>query len=311
MRELKGKPKRIKHNYCDELELKSLIIRINNRVRNENEEHYNIDDSNESIVKNDLVNRYIKIYKKLKASKSVKPSRKSKLRKSRNVLKQLIIDESVKTTIDKNSHEKFGSLVLLMIKSILTKPNFSSTGYDSEFYSNSTYKITKYIHNFDHLKISPISGLPGNAFAYISQIINNAFLFVCNQKRDERIHHKKQVNMEMLDENQCLKYVDLHVDDQTKFHNEDNTIEETINIVKIENDSTLVKTIQKILEHNKLRFLGIDKINIIYPLDYRINMEEFNEMKPLLNGKFTINRKKEPVIVEDEEEFEGDDLDYA
>lgn len=299
------KPKRMKHNYTDELELKSLIIRINNRSKKVDAESFLIDDSVESIARNTLINRYIKLYKKVKAVKSESISRKLRLRETRHKIKQIIIDLSVECVIDKNSYEMFGSIVLLMIKSILTKPNFANTGYDAEFYSDSVYKISKYIHNFDHLKISERSGLPGNAFAYVSQIIHNAFLFICNKKRDERANHKKQINMEMLDDNQQLKYVDFHIDDRTRHHVELDTMVESIYISKIEEDETLIDHIKRILNHSDEWGITVDQFEIVYPEEYRITFDEFNDLKPLLNGKFVINRAKpiedtEPEIEEGE-----------
>jgi len=288
------KKKRIKHDYTDELELKSLIIRINNRERHENDLCYVLDNSPESIKENAIINRYIKLYIKLKGYKSESLSRKAKLRKQRSELKELIITESEKVTIDHKSFEQFGVNVLLMIKSILTKPNFATLGYDAEFYEDSTYKISKYIHNFDHKKISPISGLPGNAFAYISQYIHNSFLFICNKKRDEKAQHSKQVNMEMLDDNQSLKYVDLHVDDRTRFHTDKNTIrDEIVNINTIGENKSLLSYIKEIHDVNVKDFDDIGTITINYPSDYRITMEEFDAMKPYLNGKMVIKRSSE------------------
>lgn len=289
------KPKRMKHQYTDELELKSLIIRINNRTKNANGECFDVDNSAESCANNASINRHIKLYKKVKASKSVSLTRKVRMRNTRHKLKAVIIKLSENCTIDQASYEIFGGIVLLMIKSILTKPNFATTGYDSEFYSDSVYKISKYIHNFDHLKISDRSGIQCNAFAYVSQIIHNAFLFICNKKRDERAHHKKQINMEMLDDNQKLKYIDLHVDERTKFHDHTDIVEETIKIKNIEEGDLLVNKISEILLTNKSRLDNVDKITIIYPSAYRISYDEYNDMKQFLNGKLNIIREKEIV----------------
>lgn len=302
------KQKRMKHNYTDELELKSLIIRVNNRKEIEGSESKEVDDSPESIAKNHLINRYISLYKKIKAVKTTKPNRKIRLRETRKRLKDIIIEQSVNTTIDQKSFEVFGSIVLLMIKSILTKPSFAKMGYDAEFYSDSVYKISKYIHNFDHTKISERTGLPGNAFAYVSQYIHNAFLFICNKKRDERKNHIKQVNMELLDDNYQYKQDDLLVDDRTKHHQNENIVTETVTIAKINDGETLIDHIKKIAEHAKEWSINVDKFEIIYPESYRITFDEFNEMKPLLDGTFTITRERLPEPKDEiDDEFEETD----
>lgn len=284
------KPKRMKHDYTDELELKSLIIRVNNRTKIENTARREIDNTTESVAKNALVNRYIKIFLKLKKYRSEYSSRKQKLISQRNTIKQIIIDLSVDATIDKVSYERFGNIILLMIKSILTKPNFANLGYDGEFYSNSVYTIAKYVHNFDHLKISKRSGLPGNAFAYISQYIMNSFLGICNDKRDEKLKLNKQINMELLDEKYQIKHIDLHIDDRERHHQEIKHIEEIVFIKEIKDSSNLVDNVKEILELNKVLFDNAHAIKIVYPECYRISFDEFNELKPLLDSKISINR---------------------
>ena len=77
-----------------------------------------------------------------------------------------------------------------MIKKILTKPQFSGYSFKDDFYSDASYKILKYIHNFDHTKKSKITGLYVNAFSYVSQIIHNSIIYIIGEhkKYNSRLH---------------------------------------------------------------------------------------------------------------------------
>ena len=70
-----------------------------------------------------------------------------------------------------------------MIKKILTKPQFSGYSFKDDFYSDASYKILKYIHNFDHTKTSKITGLHVNAFSYVSQIIHNSIIYIIGEHK--------------------------------------------------------------------------------------------------------------------------------
>ena len=97
-----------------------------------------------------------------------------------------------------------------MIKHILTKPQFSNYTFKDEFNSDATYKVVRYIYNFDHTKISKVTGKSVNAFSYVTQIIHNSIIFVINEM-------KKQLNRDaetakivydylLHSDNKCLDY---------------------------------------------------------------------------------------------------------
>jgi len=100
-------------------------------------------------------------------------------------LKNKIITLSEVTLSDSATYERFGEVILLMIRNILKKPQFSGYTFKDDFCSDAIYKILKYLHNFDHTLISKITNVPVNSFAYISQIIHNSVLFVINSKKKE------------------------------------------------------------------------------------------------------------------------------
>lgn len=149
----------IKHDYTSETELKSLLIRYKNMKLK-----LCSDESLNEVI-NDKIDEYIKTKDKS--------------------LKSEIISLSEQTCIDEKSRKKFGEIILLMIKNILKKPNFSGYTWKDDFYSDACYKVLKYAHNFDHNKTSTISNQSVNAFAYISQIIHNSIIFIINKKSSE------------------------------------------------------------------------------------------------------------------------------
>lgn len=194
------KPKRMSHHYTDELELKSLLIRLKNESLLKDEvlkEHEEILKENLIKIKQDKklnsyinsdVKRYIRIKTNIKkyAEKSEAKNQNTRLRLILENLKNRVIKNSEKTIQDKISRERFGEIVILMVKNILRKPNFQMLEYHDEFYSDQSEKIFKYMKNFDHTKISPRSGYHVNAFQYVSQIIHNSILYVINTRKKER-----------------------------------------------------------------------------------------------------------------------------
>lgn len=186
----------MKHEYTTELELKSILIRIKNirKARQEDDSiRTEVDNSPESIFWNSRINRYIKWFKNIKNTKYDKEQKKA--RYVREHLKEKIIRLSENTKCDQKTYEMFGKIILMMIDHILMKPQFSGYSYKDDFISDSVYKILKYIDNFDHTKISQRSGTYVNSFAYISQIIHNAIIFVIIQRKKERQFIKEQIQM--------------------------------------------------------------------------------------------------------------------
>src|SRR5574344_1508941 len=165
--------------YVNELLLKSLIIRVNNKKNN------NGDSVHNSRI-NELISTFLNLIQKSYKDQKI-TSKKTRLKEH---LKRRIIELSEKTQADEVTYNEFAKCILLMIKKILTKPQFSGYSFKDDFYSDASYKILKYIHNFDHTKKSTITGLPVNAFSYVSQIIHNSVIYIINEhkKYNSRLH---------------------------------------------------------------------------------------------------------------------------
>jgi len=267
------KPKRQKHNYTSELELKSLLIRSKNKKLQKNTE-----ESIENTRKNRIINRYIKTYVKLNNMSYKKNSEKTSKRKHLKVkMKKRIVKLSENCFIDYNSNERFGSVILLMIKSILTKPNFSGYTYQTDFYSDAISKILKYLHNFDHTMISKITNTHVNSFAYISQIIHNSIIFVINSKKKEQNNINNQVSNEILNNNLCIAD---HRKALNKSTYEDDLPETVQTEYFINENDELILKIKEIINNMK----DDERVLIHYPADKIITMEEYNDLKPLLKS---------------------------
>ena len=265
------KQEKIKHNYTSELELKSLLIRIKNER-----------SSTGTGECNSRINKYIKWHTAVAAKKYENPQKRNIIKSK---LKEKIVSLSERTQVDKRSYERFGQIILLMIKNILTKPQFSGYTYKDDFYSDAVYKILKYLDNFDHELISERTGLNVNAFAYISQIIHNSILFIINTKKKELENHKKQVQMEVLSHNLQLSYDDWYAEPAK----DKNPTVEIIKRVELhEIHESLTAELLKLQDE-------IDKctrMEIVYPKTYLITFDEYNDLKGLLKGKVSILRGK-------------------
>lgn len=158
--------------YLNELKLKSYLIRTKNLKNNHGTEYWN-----------HRINQMVDLYIKLLSKEYDSNNLKTKKTRVKNKLKDRIIKLSERTLIDTWTYNEFAKSILIMIKRILIKPQFSGYSYKDDFYSDSTYKILKYINNFDHTLVSKITKQPVNAFSYISQIIHNSIIFIINEHK--------------------------------------------------------------------------------------------------------------------------------
>lgn len=270
--EHKPKNKKLKHNYTSELELKSLLIRIKN-------EREGITDQS----KNKKINKYIRWFVKINDMKYDDNTKRIRIKRK---LKELIVSLSEVTAIDKKSFERFGFVILLMVKNILKKPQFSGYTYKDDFYSDAVYKILKYLGNFNHKLISERTGVAVNSFAYITQIIHNSVLHIIITKKKENEKLKQKVAMENLTNN---LYINNHELIEETLYNE---VEVTANILTIKVDkieTNIVDELKKI--QNKIS--DDYMIEFVYPVDYRISFDEYAEIKELLHGKISVIREDE------------------
>lgn len=191
----------MKSHYTCELELKSLIIRIKNAriVGGTVSTQKTIPvDTRDNIAVNNKINKYIKWYKNLGDD--------DKSKKVKQDLKNVIIKKSENTAIDTESYNTFGVIIIEMINHILYQSKFSGYSYQDEFISDSTYKILKYLDNFDHTKISKISNQPVNAFSYITQIICNSVVFVINKMKRARENIQNEINLKLSENGVMFDY---------------------------------------------------------------------------------------------------------
>lgn len=229
-------------------------------------------------IKNQLLNNSRKTDKKRIAKYTAKHI-KSKSQKFKRLLREHITLISERNIIDKQQYERFGEMVLLIIKNILKKPKFSGYTYRDEFYSDSTDKILRYLKNFNHKMISDRTNQQVNAFSYLSQYVHNSILFIINTKNTEKQEVEKYVNT--YNENIRLLY------NETSYECKNDILENEIKKIK----TSLYNEIISMADI----FENYTDIKIYYPEDYKISLEEYNKLtklKELLNKQISVIRKR-------------------
>lgn len=244
--------------YVNEDELKSAIIRINNGLKDVYSE-------------NDL-KRLRKYITKVK-------SKKLKSQRFKRALRSYIVKISERNAIDSRTFEEFGEMITLVIKNMLKKPNFSGYTYRDEFYSDTCYKILKYIKNFNHKMISKRSGQAVSAFAYVTQIVKNSLIFIIEQKKDET---EKMKNLVSLESAEKVENVNI-----STYEIQKETAELVVYINEITKD--LVTIMKKYLEKTS------EQIIFEYNAEYKISLDEYEEITKLskdYNRNIIVRRRK-------------------
>lgn len=191
----------MKHNYTNELELKSIIIRIQTArklSKTEGSSKTITVNSPKNIRDNRKINKYIKL---LSSISKKSETDKARFQSFKNKVTDFIIKKSEATPVDNLNYERFGSIIMEMVRHILTKPQFRGYTYYDDFMSDSVFKILKYLDNFDHTIISKRSGEPVKAFAYISQIITNSIIFIISKNKKEQDFIKQQLSIQFNNDN--------------------------------------------------------------------------------------------------------------
>lgn len=269
------KNSRQKHDYTCELELKSLLIR---------EKNSKLELQNNSIRTNKRINELINLFVKLNTDKFQKSLNSKKVKSLQNKIKDTIIKRSELVSIDRNSHERFGEIILLMIKNILKKPNFSGYTWKEDFYSDATYRVLKYLHNFNHTKTSEKTGQSVNAFSYISQIIHNSIVYIINTNNQE---------IDITDKLSQTEGEELGIE---KVKTLDKTsISEKINEKFIIQKQDLSNTSLFNLLSEFVDSSNYDKdfnYTFEYPKEYLITIDEFAKLRDILKGNISIIKAK-------------------
>lgn len=195
----------------------------------------------------------------------------------------------------KASKEKFGVMLLLIIKNLSTMPSFSgySENWKTDFFSNAIEKTLLYVHNFDENLVSKRSGVKSNAFAYITQICFNAFVNIINIRKKESEFLKDEISFESANlDGMKVQHTNLestfeHINSteyKVKLKSKDDVLKvlsETITYIKesneiIDRNSSLVEEIKHLDKSTSLE----EKNN-----DYVLYIEELkNQIKPKLEN---------------------------
>lgn len=269
------------HNYTSNLELTSLLIRI----KNLKDKVTCLDPERNNRMLNKYINWHIALTEKrygisddIEVKDDCEDCHEMNTRKRETLqrIKNRIIHLSEKTPANEDAYNRFGQIILLMVKHILTMPKFSGYSYKDDFYSDAVYKILKYLYNFDHTMISEKTGRPVNAFAYISQIIHNSIIYVINTRKKEQNNVMEQAKFNVLQESFSKSGLknNLYIADTVK-EPEPEKIEKTLYLKNSENIVERIKTEVSDASEN------IAKITFMIPKDVQLSANEYYELEEL------------------------------
>lgn len=269
------------HNYTSNLELTSLLIRI----KNLKDKVTCLDPERNNKMLNKYINWHTALTEKrygisddIEVKDDCEDCHEMNTRKRETLqrIKNRIIHLSEKTPANEDAYNRFGQIILLMVKHILTIPKFSGYSYKDDFYSDAVYKILKYLYNFDHTMISEKTGRPVNAFAYISQIIHNSIIYVINTRKKEQNNVIEQAKFNVLQESFSKSGLknNLYITDTVK-EPEPEKIEKTLYLKNSENIVERIKAEVSDASEN------IAKITFMIPKDVQLNANEYYELESL------------------------------
>lgn len=225
-----------------------------------------------------------------------------------------LLEEIIKIQTDPNADKtKFAIQCMLIINNLKKRPQFSgyTSNWTEDYISNSIYKMLKYIHNFDHTRISKITGQRVSTFAYLTQIAKAAFIEVINRRKNEESLIKETFQYHELDELIQMANIKMNENSSTELVDERGI--KHYNLRKLEIDGVKFTSIYEMLKFLKER--GDNRLKIEYPKKYTLSIAEYEQIGTLgvfeylsLTKKSYKQKKKE---VEDEftdeevEEFMG------
>lgn len=220
-----------------------------------------------------------------------------------------LLQEIIKIQTDPNADKtKFAEQCMLIINNLKKRPQFAgyTSNWTEDYVSNSIYKMLKYIHNFDHTRISKITKQPVSPFAYLTQIAKAAFIEVINRRKGEEEHIKETFQYHDLDE--LVQMSNYKIIPNREYSDEVNGIK-YYNLRKLSIEDNKFDTLYDLIKFLKDR--GEKKLHIEYPKKYTLSIAEYEKIGTLgpfefLNlSKKSYKQKKKDVIEElCEEELE-------
>lgn len=203
-------------------------------------------------------------------------------------MKDESLNEEIQALKDKGateyySKERFGSMVLLMIQRITQKSNFAQYTWKDEFASNSIEKILTYaIENFDLDMVSKRTHKQTKAFAYLTSIINNAFLEVINNRKEE----------ERMLMDRIVPFEDFYDYARQNYNPVYEHIEEAKEQPEIK-VALKADEFDSVYEELKKLRVAYDKVELSYPATYSLSLDEYDKIGSLEFLYLNVNRESE------------------
>lgn len=205
-----------------------------------------------------------------------------------NELKDSLIIEQQdlfsKGYVEKYPKTNFGQMVLDIVRHRAMTSKFASYTYRDEFLSNAIEKIMSYsINNFDENYVNPKTGVPSKAFSYITEIASRAFVAVINDMKAENEMLNEYLSLDSvyqhLSENH--KNGEMFVNSPTKSKQEEPKDTHSIELdLKWEDGLTFEDKRYSTLYELLLEYEN-HKLKVIYPNEYKIDIEEYSKINSL------------------------------
>lgn len=181
--------------------------------------------------------------------------------------------------------ERFGAMIMLIINRVLTRPNFSGYSWKEDFISSSVEKILSYtVNNFNATGISPKSGQPFKAFAYITEIIMRACWEIINNKKAEATFINDHIipleslttSISRVHKESTLTYEETHEISLNLQYDEG----------KLVADGIEYNSVYDCIKANKDK-----KLKIVYPIEYFISLDEYKQINDLNIGYLNLHKQ--------------------
>lgn len=176
------------------------------------------------------------------------------------------------------SKEKFGVMLLLIIKNLSTMPSFSgySDNWKTDFFSNAIEKTLLYLDNFDENLLSKRTGNKSNAFAYVTQICFNAFVNIINIRKKEDSFLKDTISLETANLDGMKSYAPSVMDEVEEEKRLSREYKITIKSIE-ELDSAITRGLEYIKQSNEILFINSCNFSEIEDLEANTPEEEKTE----------------------------------
>ena len=197
--------------------------------------------------------------------------------------------------IENYSKTKFAEMILLIVKKRMTSSKFVGYSWKDDFMSLALLHILSYsIKNFNKDYVNPRTGTGSKAFSYVTEIANRSFIAIINERKAENEAINDFISLdEMYDNMHSTQKGEMFAGTPTSKKDEQEKDTHNIEFKLMWKDESLFDGTQKVsCIYDLLREHQGKKIKLIYPLEYKITLEENDKINKLKFDYLNIHKKQ-------------------